>query len=159
MATTEMKMPADPLQKQARRDPRGRFAKGSSGNSAGRVPGSRNRTTHMAELLLDGEAVALARKAVELALGGDPAALRLCLDRVIAPRRDRSVQVALPPIESAADIARTMNAITHAAARGAITPGEAGELAHVVATLLRAIETSDFDRRLQQLEEARAADA
>jgi hypothetical protein len=51
--------------------------------------------------LLDGEATALSRKAVELALAGDPTALRLCLDRTVAPRRDRSVELALPPISLA----------------------------------------------------------
>ena len=44
-----------------------------------------------AQLLLDGEATALTRKAVELALAGDPTVLGLCLDRTVAPRRDRSV--------------------------------------------------------------------
>jgi hypothetical protein len=93
----------------------------------------------------------------------------LRLDHVLTPRRDRSVQVALPPINSvlteqarglkAHDIAGAMTAITRAAACGSITPGEASELAQVVATLLRAIESSGFDRRLQLLEEARGADA
>jgi len=35
------------------------------------------------EALLDGEAKAIARKAVEKALEGDMAALRLCLERVL----------------------------------------------------------------------------
>jgi hypothetical protein len=54
--------------------------------------------------LLDGEAAALTRKAVELALAGDQAVLRLCLDRTGAPRRERAVELALPPIRSTADI-------------------------------------------------------
>jgi len=62
------------------------------------------------------------------------------------------VQLALPPIRSAADVAGMMGALTAAAARGEITPGEAAELAKVVDTLVRSIETSDFDRRLQMLE-------
>jgi hypothetical protein len=70
---------------------RGRpFPKGQSGNPAGRPRGSSNRATRAAEMLLDGEATALTRKAVELALAGDQAALRLCLDRTVAPRRDRA---------------------------------------------------------------------
>ncbi len=61
---------------------RGRpFQKGSSGNPQGRPPGARNRTTLAAEALLDGEAEKLTRKAVTLALKGDVACLRLCLDR------------------------------------------------------------------------------
>ena len=80
------------MQKQQKQ--RGRpFEKGRSGNPAGRRRGSRNRSTQAAQLLLEGEAEALTRKAVELALGGDPAALRLCLDRVIPPHRRRLVRV------------------------------------------------------------------
>jgi hypothetical protein len=64
---------------------RGRpFAKGHSGNPGGRPRGSINRSTRAAQLLLDGEATALSRKAVELALAGDPTALRLCLDRTFS---------------------------------------------------------------------------
>jgi Family of unknown function (DUF5681) len=128
------------------------FAKGRSGNPAGRQPGCRNRATLAAETLLDGEAQNLTRRAVELAIGGDPTALKLCLDRILAPRRERVVRFDLPAIESAADIARAMGAITSAVADGALTPGEAGALAQVVDTFIRAIDTSDFDRRLQALE-------
>ena len=58
---------------------RGRpFAKGVSGNPAGRPVGSRNKATLLALQLLEGEAEALTRKAVEQALEGDTTALRLC---------------------------------------------------------------------------------
>ena len=78
------------LQKQQKQ--RGRpFEKGRSGNPAGRPRGNRNRSTLAAQLLLQGEAEALTRKAVELAPSGDPTALRLCLDRLIAPHRERLV--------------------------------------------------------------------
>ena len=67
------------LQKQQKH--RGRpFEKGRSGNPAGRPRGNRNRSTLAAQLLLQGEAEALTRKAVELALSGDPTALRLCIE-------------------------------------------------------------------------------
>ena len=36
---------------------------------------------------LEGEGEALTRKAIELAKAGDMAALRLCLDRILPPRR------------------------------------------------------------------------
>ena len=51
-----------------------------------------------------------------------------------------------------------MAAITAAVAEGAITPGEGAEVAKVVDALVRAIEASDFDRRLTALEAANAAD-
>jgi hypothetical protein len=132
---------------------RGRpFEKGQSGNPAGRRIGCRNKTTIAAASLLAGEAEALTQKAVELALVGDPTAMRLCLERILPPCRDRMVKFALPPIESAADIAAAMKAVTSALAGGVISPGEAATIAAVVDTFVRAIETSDFERRLKILE-------
>ena len=136
---------------------RGRpFAKGQSGNPSGRPRGSINRSTRAAQLLLDGEATALSRKAVELALAGDPTALRLCLDRTVA-RRDRSVELALPPINSAADILGAIKAVADAVGRGGITPAEGFALSQMIESFLRAIDASDFDNRLRQLEDAQAA--
>jgi Family of unknown function (DUF5681) len=68
-----------------------RFQPGQSGNPNGRPPGSRNKSTLAVEALLDGEAEVLTRKAIELAKAGDLVALRLCLDRVCPPRKDRPV--------------------------------------------------------------------
>jgi len=134
---------------------RGRpFEKGRSGNPAGRQTGSRNKATLAAAAFLAGESEALTRRAVELALAGDPTAMRLCLERILPPCRERTVKFALPPIESAADIAAAMKAVTSALAGGAITPGEAERIAAVVDTFVRAIDASDFDRRLQGLEDA-----
>ena len=62
------------------------------------------------------------------------------------------VKFALPPIESAADIAAAMKAVTSALAAGLISPGEAATIAAVVDTFVRAIETSDFERRLRLVE-------
>jgi hypothetical protein len=152
-------MPVDSMQKQVGRDPLGRFRPGESGNPDGRPTGARNKATETAEMLLDGEAEALTRKALELALDGETRALRMCLDRVIPPRRQRPVQLAMPPVTSAADLGGAMAAITNAAARGMITAGEAAELARVVEIFVRAVETSDFERRLRQLEEARGPSA
>jgi hypothetical protein len=57
----------------------GRFQKGRSGNPDGRPKGSRNKTTVIAQALLEGEAEALVRKVVQLALEGDLTCLRICL--------------------------------------------------------------------------------
>src|SRR3954466_504375 len=72
---------------------RGRpFAKGEGG----RRPGSRNRASLAVESLLAGEGEQLTRRAVDVAFTGDVAALRLCLERLCPPRRDRAVTLALP---------------------------------------------------------------
>jgi Family of unknown function (DUF5681) len=149
---------ADVFLPRLRQPARGRpFAKGQSGNPAGRPAGARNKKTLAAAMLLEGEAEALTRLAVELAFAGDPTALRLCIERILPPCRERSVKFALPPIESAADITSAMKAVTSALAAGVITPGEAERIAAVVDTFVRAIETSDFERRLKIVEDEHAA--
>jgi hypothetical protein len=132
---------------------RGRpFAKGRSGNPGGRRRGSRNKATLAAAALLAGESEALTRKAVEMALAGDPSAMRLCMERVLPPCRERTVEFSLPSIggaltgetcgPSASDVSLAMNAVTSALAQGEITPGEAERIAAVVDTFVRAIETT-----------------
>src|SRR5262249_61268807 len=106
--------------------------------------------------LLQGEAEGVRGRAVESAAGGDPAAAGLCPERIRPPGRERTVNFALPPIESAADIAAAMKAVTSALAGGALTPGEAERIAAVVDTFVRAIETSDFERRLKEAEDGLA---
>ena len=122
---------------------RGRpFEKGRSGNPAGRRTGSRNKATLAAAALLAGESEALIRKAVELALAGDPTAMRLCIERILPPCRERAVKFTLPRIESTDDISAAMQAVTAALAKGDITPGEAATIAGVVETFARTIETT-----------------
>ena len=76
---------------------RGRpFERGKSGNPKGRPKGSRNQATLLAEQLLDGEAEALVRKLINSALEGDTGALRMCLDRLVAPKRERRIAFELP---------------------------------------------------------------
>src|ERR1051325_4461056 len=95
----ETQMPVDPLQKQDRGPGDRLFRKGRSGKPAGRPPGSRNRATIAAEALLEGEAQALTRKAIELALEGDTTALRLCLERIVPQRKSRTVAFDTPRID------------------------------------------------------------
>lgn len=64
----------------------------------GKPKGARDKATLAVLKLLDGEAEALTRKAVELALAGDTTALRLCLERIAPPRKDAPVKVELPDI-------------------------------------------------------------
>jgi hypothetical protein len=133
---------ADELSNPPRRVRGQPFEKGRSGNPTGRRRGSRNRATLAAAVLLEGESEALTRKAVELALAGDPVALRLCIERILPVCRERTVRLALPAIEGASDVSAAANAVTSALARGALTPSEAERIAIVVETFARAIDTT-----------------
>src|SRR5712691_7176439 len=110
----------------------------------GRPKGARHRATLAAEALLDGEAEALTRKAIELALAGDTTALRLCLDRVVPPRRERPVHFKVPLLESASDAAGAMAVITVGVATGEVTAGQAAELTRLVEGFVKALEAADF---------------
>ena len=121
----------------------------------GRPPGSRNKTTLAMEALLDGEAEEITRKAIEMAKEGDATAMRLVLDRLLPPRRDRPVNFALPKLETPADAVKATAAIAEAVASGELTPMEAGEMAKLVEGFTRAFEIHDIDKRLSLLETER----
>ena len=122
------------------------FAKGVSGNPTGRPPGSRNKATLAVEALLEGEAEALTRKAIERALEGDGQALRLCLDRLAPPRRDRPVSFALPPLKEAADARDAFAAVVRAIAEGELTPSEGVTLAGLIADFASVDRATATDR-------------
>ena len=110
----------------------GHFAKGKSGNPNGRPQGSRNAATLALESLLDGQAEALTQKAIDLALAGDLGALRICLDRILPPRKDRPVAFEIPPITTIEDAPKVMAAVTAAVAQGGLTVREASDVAQLV---------------------------
>jgi len=141
--------PAITLQKQD-----GRFKRGRSGNPAGKPLGTRNRATILAENMLDNEAESLVRKLIELANSGDSAALRLCVDRLIPPRRDRPMRLKLPPLRTAADAARAMAAVIAALTRGELSASEAADVVTLVDRFVQIIDRGEFERRLAKLEEA-----
>jgi hypothetical protein len=116
----------------------------------GRPPGARNKATLAALALLEGEAEALARKAVELALAGDTVALRLVLDRLLP--KGRALRLDLP-LRTLADLDRATEAIRGALAEGAVTLDEVATLTGLVEARRRLLETTELERRLAALEQ------
>jgi hypothetical protein len=102
---------------------------------------------------LNGDAEKLTRKAIEMALGGDTVAMRLCLDRLAPVRKDRPVTFALPKIDTVADLPRASAALLDAVASGELTPSEAAELGKLIEAHVKAIEVTDLQDRLARLEE------
>lgn len=130
------------------RNPDGTFAPGNPG----RPRGARHKTTLAVQELLDGEAEALTRKAIELALAGDMAALRLCVERIAPPRKDAPVSFDLPPIEKAQDAAEAAQAILQAVSTSELTPTEGASVMGLVEGYRRAVETADLEARIEALE-------
>ena len=133
-----------------------KFKSGQSGNPSGRPKGSLNKATLATQALLEGEAEALTRKVVELAKSGNPMALRLCLERLLPPRKDRPITFALPQLEGAQDLPQALKAILEAVARGDITPGEGQTLTAMLDAYRKGLETTDLEARITSLEKERA---
>lgn len=138
--------------KKARKPPATAWKPGQSGNPSGKPKGCKNHATRAAQALIDGQAGALVRKAIELALAGDGPVLRAVLDRLCPAKRDAPILVTLPKIESAADLPAVTAAVIEAVAKGQLTPSEAAALAGLVETHRKALEIANIEVRLAALE-------
>jgi hypothetical protein len=131
--------------------PRGKaFAPGNPG----KPHGARHRVTRAVEALMEGEHEKLTRIAIDKALDGDTAALRLCLDRIAPPRRDVPISIDLPPVRSAAEAAEASASVLASVAKGDVTPDEAGRVMALLASHKSIVAASDLEQRIAALEEA-----
>lgn len=131
------------------------FKRGQSGNPAGKPKGALNKATRAAQELLDGEAEALTRKAVELALEGNVQALKLCIERLVPPRKERTIDVKLPTLSSIDALPKLTAALLSAVSSGELTVGEASGLSTLVANHGKALELAELEKRICALEENR----
>ena len=129
------------------------FLPGQSGNPAGRPRGSRNKKTIALEALLDAESDAVIQKVIGLAKMGDDLAIRLCVERMLAPRRERPVPLRLPRIETDADARRAAAEVMDALGEGEVTPKEAERLLRAIAGVAVIMQSTEVAARLQQIEE------
>ena len=65
----------------------------------------------------------------------------------------RPVQFALPPLVNASDAPKAIATITAAVASGDLTASEASDMAGLVEKFTRAIEVTELESRIAQLEE------
>ena len=117
---------------------------------------SRNGTPAKVDLMLEREAERIILKLVEKALDGDMVALRLCVERLLPPRRDRPVAFDLPAMQNAADALNASSAILTACAAGTLSPGEAAEIMSLVSAHVRMLEMTEIEARLITVEKAHA---
>jgi hypothetical protein len=131
---------------------KGRFKPGVSGNPKGKPKGARHKSTMAAMALLSGEAEALTRVAIDAALAGDLTAIKLCLDRIIPPTKDHPVNIVLPKMKTVADLPGFTGALLDAVAAGKLGPSEAEKFCKIVQAHTQAIQVSEFEQRISELE-------
>lgn len=134
------------------KQPKGQWKKGQSGNPAGKKPGTKNRATLMAEKLLDGEVEDITRQCIDRAKAGDPVAMRLCLERLLPPRKGRPIAFSLPDVKSPSDLPDALTAVLKAVSTGELTPEEGQALQMMLENVRKAYETVELAKRLDELE-------
>lgn len=131
---------------------KGQWSKGVSGNPSGRPRGSLNKGTMAMEVLLEEGAEQLINKAMAMALAGDTAAMRLCLERILPARRDRLVHLELPPIGTAKEISGAISTIFTAIGEGQITPAEGETMSNILGTRAEVLVMEEIESRLEKVE-------
>ena len=134
--------------------PRGRPFRPGNTLGRGRPPGSRNKEKSPGQHLLDKFTPHLTGKCIELAMQGDPGALRLCMERISPARRDAYIRMNLPPVKTAQDVDEASEKVTQAIRRGKITPDDGGKMMSILGSRLRIIESVQHESRLEKLEAA-----
>lgn len=125
-----------------------RWKPGQSGN-----PGGRPKRNGQVRALLETRRQELVQKAIDLALAGDVAALRLCMERLAPPLRPTSEAVVIPGLAEAKTMTERCEVIVNAVGRGELSPTVGGELLAAIGNLAKALEVDELARRLAALEE------
>lgn len=133
------------------RDARGRFGPGNSG----KPKGARHRATKVLETLLEADGQRIARAAIKAALGGDVAAQRLVLERLIPARRPQAATVHLPGVLDAVSLADKARAVCDSVAAGEIAPDAGRMVLDSLAAVARIVEASELEQRIAALEKSK----
>ena len=133
------------------------FKPGQSGNPAGRPKGRRNRSSMAAEALLDGESESLTRRCIDLAMEGDPTALRLSMARILPVKRERTIELDLPALEGSQGALGAIGTVLEAVGAGTITPSEGQAVAWLLETHRRTFEVEALEHRIEALEAQQCA--
>ena len=102
----------------------GKFTRGNDIGAAGKPKGCKNKITRQLETLLEEDGARIVDRVLQLALDGDPVALRLCMERLVSPKKDRTVTLEIPEMIDAKSISEAANAVVQAVAESQITPTE-----------------------------------
>ena len=125
--------------------------KGGARPGAGRPKGSGQAAHYRA--MLEPHAEELIQRVVGMAIDGDMAALKLCLDRLCAPLRPTDRHITIEGFDSCAGLSDKGGLILAHVADGKVTPAEASSLMSAISSQARIIEIDELERRISDLEQ------
>lgn len=131
------------------------MAKFDKGNtySKGRSVGSRNKTTIALEESFDVDADKMISLIKEKALSGDVSCLKLWLDRVLPPRKERVRSYNMLPVASEDDIVPSERDILNALGKGEVTISEAESLFSMLHKHMDTVIKYDHGKKVLEIEE------
>lgn len=129
------------------RDSKGRWLPGKSPNPKGR-PASASKV----RAYIEPSCEALIDKAISLALDGDVAALRICLDRVVPSLKPELPPVKVPGFLEATTITGKCKVIAEAVGQGIVGVDSGKSMLDMLVTLTKLYEMENIEKRLEALE-------
>ena len=135
---------------ESNRSPNGRFVSGHAVKSTGRPKGP--SAAEQVRALIEPHKAAIIAKAVELAKMGDPASIKLCLERLAPIPRPEDEKVVVPGLADAPTLQAKATAILAAVAAGQISATAGDKLLRMLDTYSKAVVLDEHERRLQAIE-------
>jgi len=133
--------------------PRGKPFQPGNTFGRGRPKGSKNKATQEMQQLLAEYGPLLIRKCIQLALQGNMNAMRLCLERGLAPLRDANVTFPLPPIKTIADLEAAHQSTLQSVVDGDLPPAQGEVVTRMLKSQLAAMVTAQLEQRIERLEQ------
>ncbi|MGL1833070.1 DUF5681 domain-containing protein [Rhodocyclaceae bacterium SMB388] len=132
----------------------GAWKPGQSGNPRGKPKGTRNKATMAVLALMEGQAETITQACIDAALVGDMTAMKLVMERLAPPVRERPILFDLPDLSTLAGLDAAQADVTRAVSTGDLLPGEGMTLTNILDARRRFIESADLERRISALEDA-----
>lgn len=144
--------PSTGTSKASYNDNKGCFQPGNK-HGKGRPQGSRNKATVAAANIFENEAGTIARRAFDMALDGHAGMIKLVLERIVCVKRSMPVKLPdMPVVTGVADGSKLTAYVLSAVAEGKLSPVDADIVSRGCERHLRALQVSDLEQRLSELE-------
>jgi hypothetical protein len=109
--------------------------------------------TIMAERMMQDDAQDVVRAVINAARGGDMVAAKLVLERVLPVRRGRPLRLALPAVNTPAELPAAVAVLVAEVASGVLTAEEAASVGALLGLQGKVLELAEVETRLRALEQ------